>query len=972
MSRLKVPLLFVLVAFILCFASLRYFIFYVNHHKQQIETWFTQFMRQTVTMSSVDAHWHGGKPAIHFHDITILSADKKTILTKINDLDVGVAIWGSLRNRQLTPSYMVAAGVHLDLNNNNIIIESIKIKGSLDLNADNGHVKFWLSGINAGLPRVFDNAQRWQQLSGKGDWQRTPKGGWLISGHDLNAQTGAVALSGDFSTEIMSGLSPVVAINLGFEVNDLRNLSDYLPRKIMDKRLHHWLTHAIQGGALHQGKLVINGPLQAFPFDHGEGQFWASADVQNMQLRFNRDWLPITHFGAKLIFHNRLMSLQAKQGDLGNCHIKQALAEIKNLAASYLTVDGELIGDIREAVAIVNQSPLQQTVGKEIHHLNLSGPITLDLHLGTSFAINRPPIEVKGDIHLQGSQCQVGATPVVAKNLEGKIHFTSDSVQADALSGSLFANPISMSIKSLKENNKVKSTKVVLQGEMDLDSAAADLGVKLLPQLDGRTEYQAIMQLHRVDDPTPDELMISSSLKGISLDFPEPLQKAESDTLEFTSHLLLGHQGSHHLTMNFGKDIKINCDIDTEPTWSVKGAAVQLGDEHQSVDFKPGQLVLDGYIAAFDWDDWQALWSQLSQNGKSARPKLTPVLDVEVGELAAFGQTLTDVVLDSHQEGADWSLKIRSKELNGLLQWPDNYPHSAIKIDLDRLTLRDIKSSTTDLHPEDIPPLDIRIDQFKLNDIEFGRVELSLTPGKDVLKINHLSTTSSNMQFLASGSWRNLKDFKQTLLTGTLQAQDIGHVLDQFGVTDNVVGGAGQATFTLAWFDTLLPEGFGSLNGQVHLDFKAGRIKKLSQETQVSVGLARLLNLLSLQSLPRRLTLDFSDLNQSGYHFDTFEGNLLFKKGSAYTENLTLEGTVAKVQVGGKIGLKDKNFDLHMFITPHVTSSIPVVAAIAAGPVAGVVAWVGEKIVRRAADKVTSLTYKVSGPWDKPIVTKQG
>ncbi len=59
----------------------------------------------------------------------------------------------------------------------------------------------------------------------------------------------------------------------------------------------------------------------------------------------------------------------------------------------------------------------------------------------------------------------------------------------------------------------------------------------------------------------------------------------------------------------------------------------------------------------------------------------------------------------------------------------------------------------------------------------------------------------------------------------------------------------------------------------MYLGLQNGRITNLSPETEDKLGLGKLLSILSLQTIPRRLTLDFSDLANPGYSFDVFKGN---------------------------------------------------------------------------------------------------
>jgi uncharacterized protein YhdP len=138
------------------------------------------------------------------------------------------------------------------------------------------------------------------------------------------------------------------------------------------------------------------------------------------------------------------------------------------------------------------------------------------------------------------------------------------------------------------------------------------------------------------------------------------------------------------------------------------------------------------------------------------------------------------------------------------------------------------------------------------------------------------------------------------------------------------------------------------------------------------MGFGRLLNLLSIQSIPRRLSLDFSDLFQKGYSFDSLKADFTLKDGGAFTNNMQFNGPIARVDIAGEIGLAGKNVDIQLNVTPYVTSSLPVVAAIAGGPVVGMATWMVDKVVSGQVSKVATHEYRVTGSWMNPVWTQVG
>ena len=75
------------------------------------------------------------------------------------------------------------------------------------------------------------------------------------------------------------------------------------------------------------------------------------------------------------------------------------------------------------------------------------------------------------------------------------------------------------------------------------------------------------------------------------------------------------------------------------------------------------------------------------------------------------------------------------------------------------------------------------------------------------------------------------------------------------------------------------------MTGQVKVAIDAGQFLKAEP------GAARLLGVLSLQSLPRRLLLDFRDLFEEGFAFDNVTGDVQDRRTAwRRTNNLRMRG----------------------------------------------------------------------------------
>ena len=163
-------------------------------------------------------------------------------------------------------------------------------------------------------------------------------------------------------------------------------------------------------------------------------------------------------------------------------------------------------------------------------------------------------------------------------------------------------------------------------------------------------------------------------------------------------------------------------------------------------------------------------------------------------------------------------------------------------------------------------------------------------------RLQRLLVRTPEATFDANGQWsaappnaqrRMALDFK-------LDLADSGALLERLGFGKTLRGGKGRLQGRLAWSGSPLSLDCPSLDGQVNIALEAGQFLK------VDTGAARLLGVLSLQSLPRRLLLDFRDLFQEGFAFDNIGGELRLASGVAHINSLRMRGVQAAVLMEGR------------------------------------------------------------------------
>jgi len=278
------------------------------------------------------------------------------------------------------------------------------------------------------------------------------------------------------------------------------------------------------------------------------------------------------------------------------------------------------------------------------------------------------------------------------------------------------------------------------------------------------------------------------------------------------------------------------------------------------------------------------------------------------------------------------------------------------------------KSTSNQLKPATIPNLNLRIDDFHYGNYNLGQITLKSHSLDNQWILDHGKLESPFYQMYLQGNWTQKDNKNNSKIQARLLISDLSNSLKRFKIEPVVEADKGEIEFKGGWADSILNFSQAKCLGQMDIQFRNGRITHLSQETEEKMGLGKLLSILSLQTIPRRLKLDFSDLSQKGYSFDIFKGHFKLKNAKMYTSESYIDGPVAYAGMSGSLDLKKHLYDLELKVSPHITASLPVVATIAGGPIAGIATWIASKIINKGMQKISAYTYKITGPWHQPVV----
>lgn len=318
----------------------------------------------------------------------------------------------------------------------------------------------------------------------------------------------------------------------------------------------------------------------------------------------------------------------------------------------------------------------------------------------------------------------------------------------------------------------------------------------------------------------------------------------------------------------------------------------------------------------------------------------------------------------------DWIFSLKQKNLDADLIYQEKT--NELSGHVQRLHLDKIDTSTlgttTKIRPAQIPNLDLQVDNLSVGKVLVGDLTIKSHSTAEQWSLSSCLIDTPEYQFDIQGAWTQKQNIDRTTVDLKLTINDLANSFKRWDIEPVVEAKKGYLAFQGGWNNSFYNPSLSSLNGAMFLQLKKGRITNLSKETEEKLDLGKLLSILSLQTIPRRLQLDFSDLSHDGYSFDIFQGNFQINKGIMNTQDSYLDGPVAYAKMKGSLDLVRRIYDLNLTISPHITASLPIVATIAGGPIAGVAAWVATKIINQGMQKIVAYSYKISGPWNQPVV----
>ncbi len=815
-------------------------------------------------------------------------------------------------------------------------------------------------------------------------WQQQASG-IKLTAKNLYVANNDLSLAGQFSLAKQQGQSPNLSLLLGSNGFNIKAISRYLPEKVMHHKLYHWANTAFESGAVEHLTLVLQGALNDFPFDDHKGEFAADLKFKNVTLQYDPKWPALNNLSGDLQFRDRTMNVNITAGSVYHAGIVTANADIPYIGKGVipdLQIKGNIQGRLTEFLDFLETTPLKNKIGDHLKVMSLHGPMALHLNIDVPLKHVKGHVKVQGDLQSHNASLDLSRWGIHMGALTGEVDFNNDSISAKQIAGRFLNQPVDINIVTLKPGQHDAITEVDLHGKATVNAVLKQFHLPTLAFIGGATTYQATLDLTH-DPKQITSLKVQTDLQGVKIGLPKPFYKAGFGTETLNLDLQFHNDHDIYAKADLAKEISAALIYhETDHGAKLYNGDIAIGKG--KVHFQRGQgLRIAGQLDKLNLADWQSVMlnnqkSTHSQAGgqEAALSNLQQLLhsiDLEIEQLTLQKQRFVRTKIHVAPGKAAWLFKLDGPGIAGDIAVPYQFDNQhQITAHLQRLYLQVNKQKlkSAKLNPATWPALNVRVQDFRYGEQVYGLLNLETRPIKQGLEIKRFMVNSGLLYINSSGKWIAQNDSNRTELAGVMMSPDLGDLLKSWKLNEFMDGKNFQMQFQLAWPETPFNPSIIALTGDAEISLGYGVLADIGKKANTALGFGRILNLLSLRSIPRRLFLNFSDLTDKGFVFDSLNGTFTLKHGVATTHDLKLKGIVANVNIDGTTDLKRELFDMNVAVMPHLTSSLPVIATLAGGPIAGIATLLANQVINPAVGQLAKRNYAVKGPWHEPLIKR--
>ena len=748
-----------------------------------------------------------------------------------------------------------------------------------------------------------------------------------------------------------------------------------------------WLQHALVSGRISDGTVRIKGDLARFPFESEQGSEFriaarvteASLDVHPAEIQGERSaeatrrWPLLKDIDADFVLDGDSITVTAQRGTVYAAKLSNVVARIPNfMRNAALDVHGVAEGPLIDMVRYVNTSPVVRWIDGATTNAETTGNAKLNLRLAIPLQ-HAADAKVTGTLHFANNDVQLADMPPFSR-VTGTLNFSEAGVRDTSLNATVLGGQSRIEASTPPDGQPMFTVTGIATVPALRRAISLSPVQQLLDRSQGQARYSATLTLR----PVP-EFRIESDLIGIAIDGIAPLRKTAQESLPLRiERVPTGENDEWRVAA--GKVLAVRVERRRERgELRITRGVIALNEPANLPE--SGMLVL-ATVPRLDIEAWASFFDggDLTPRPATAATPATgpsPAIDllaVRTPELVLMGRTFRNVTLGaSRTRDGGFDANIVSDGLAGYVGWrPEQITARLSRLSIPAARKSEVVEALNSPRRE-LPALDIAAEQFELSDLKLGRLDLLAqnvgAASAPTWRVRRFDIMNADMKFSATGEWAPAASAaaRLTKMSFKLDARDAGATLGRLGFAGAMAAGQGALEGDVEWLGSPLDIDYATLSGKLALSLDSGRFLKVD-----TGNAARLLSLLSLQSLSRTLLFDGGRQFSEGFAYNSIRADATVTQGVMSTSNFRMAGASASALMSGTINLRNETQQLHLVVLPEIDASTAALALGVANPILGLGAFLAQYVLRNPLSKAFALEYDIAGTWTDPAITRRG
>lgn len=851
------------------------------------------------------------------------------------------------------------------------------VRGTIRFDEQGGEASLTTGRGLLDMPKVLAAPIEYRQLTGRAAWKRTPVS-WDIRFDNISVLSPDGRAWGSGSLEMPHAAASTPTLRLRADVTDANgaHAPRYYPL-ILSPSLRAWLARAIKTAKVTRARVIFDGPLRAFPFRHGEGEFEVSFHVRDGVFEYLQKWPLLEDIETDVTFRNHAMAISASRARIRGLSVGPVAVTIPDLGAHEATIvqiGGQAQGSFDALLTALKSANL----GGNAKYLTAGthGTGNGELTLGIAFPTHDPgALRLNGTYKIANGSLSDAGRHLDVQALDGSVDFSEIGPVGGALTGRALGGDFRAQFEpSALADSHARGGRVSARG------TATTAGIA--PWLAGLDDYlrgTIPWQLTMTPSDARLELALDADLGQVESSFPAPLAKPAGEPLRLNLMMTSTSPDARDSAILVGEKLSaaLRHVRGTGGTFSWERGHVALGESAVMPD--SAGMRFSVRAPALDVAPWARLRKVHAKPAASATAELLPRflsrVGVRIGKLSYGGAQLGQFDLDIGRQGADWAGRLSGDIATGAMEIRSGEKQPVIVARLDRLAIPAsaakepaapaASGDPAASRPADMPALALSSPSFSWRGRPIGAIEIAAKPVASTWQIETLRISDPRFTIDTRGEWSAGTEPDRTRFVTKISASDFGAFLDAMGYPGRVHGGYINIDSEWNWPGSPADFSLARLGGRLNLKAKNGKLPA------IGTGAGRVFGLFDFRSLPRYLALDFSSIFGKGFAFDSITGAASVANGNALLQAATMKGPAADVVLNGRIGLVARDYGLEMHVTPRIGEAPTIAGALLGGPVGAAAVFVTKGILRKPIEAGTRLSYDVTGTWDNPVVARR-